>query len=64
MGPEIKKQHIALPAVLTIGLLLFFAVGGVFFSRYLKQKIYEERTDQLVEVTSQVQVNLNNALDT
>ena len=64
MEPEIKKRHIALPAVLAVGLLLFLAVGGVYFSGYLNQQIYEERTNQLVEITSQVQVNLNNALDT
>lgn len=49
---------------LAAGLLLFLAVGGVLFARYLRQQIYEERTNQLVEVTSQVQVNLYNALDT
>ena len=34
MGPEIKKQHIALPAALAAALLLFLAVGGGFFARY------------------------------
>ena len=55
MGAERKKQHIALPVALAAGLLLFLVVGGICFSRYLKQQIYEERTNQLVEITSQVQ---------
>ena len=65
MKPERKKQHIALSAALAICfLLLFLIVGGVYFSNYLKHQIHEERTTQLVEITSQVQVNLRNALNT
>ena len=58
-----KKHHIALPTALVIGLAVLLAVGGFFFSRFLKQKIYDERANQLFEVTSQIHVNLNNALD-
>ena len=64
MEAERKKQHIAFPAALAVALLLFLMVGGVYFVRYLERQIYEERTNQLVEVTSQVQTNLNNSLDT
>ena len=38
-------------------------IGGIYFAHYLKQRIYEERTDQLNEITSQVYVNLNNSLN-
>ena len=64
MEPESKKLHIILPAALAAGLLLLLVVGGVYFARYLERQIYEERTTQLIEVTSQVQTNLNNSLDT
>ena len=63
MEPAAKKQHIALPAALAAALLLFLVVGGVYFVRYLERQIYEERTSQLVEITAQVQTNLDNALD-
>ena len=64
MRPKSKKRHIALPVMLTVGLLLIFLIGGSYFRRYLEQRIYEERTDQLDEITSQVNVNLNNTLNT
>ena len=60
---HIKKNFI-LPAALTAGLLVSLLVGGVFFTRYLETRILEERTTQLLAITSQVRVNLNNALDT
>ena len=63
MKLKIKKWHITLPAALVTGLLLFLIIGGVFFTHYLEQRIYEERTDQLNEITSQVYVNLNNSLN-
>ena len=53
-----------LPVVLIAGLLLSLIVGGAFFSHYLEQRIYKERTDQLNEITSQVYVNLDNMLST
>ena len=64
MNPKSKKWHITFPAALVVGLLLFLMVGGIAFRRYLEQRIYEERTDQLNEITSQVYVNLNNTLST
>ena len=63
MKPKNKKWNITLPAVLVIGLLLFLVVGGVYFSHYVEGRIYEERTDQLNEITSQVYANLNNSLN-
>ena len=64
MEDEDKRQQVALLTTLTVCLLLFLQVGGDLFARYLDRQIYEERTSQLVEITSQVQVNLNHALDT
>ncbi|MCH5263478.1 MAG: hybrid sensor histidine kinase/response regulator, partial [Lachnospiraceae bacterium] len=58
-----KKWNITLPAALVAGLLLFLLVGGTFFARYLEQRIYKERTDQLNEITSQVYANLDNSLN-
>ncbi len=55
--------NLALPAVLAISLLLFLLVGGTYFTGYLQRQIFAERTTQLVEITSQVRVNLSNALD-
>ena len=56
------KRHITLPAVSAVSLLLFLVISGIYFMRYLGQRIYDERTDQLNEITSQVHVNLNNML--
>ena len=64
MDAENKKQNIALLTTLSVCLLLLLQVGGDLFARYLERHIYEERTNQLVELTSQVQTNLDNALDT
>ena len=56
------RSNIAIPVVLAVCVVLMLVIGGISFSRYLAHQIYEERTNQLVEVTSQVQTNLNNAL--
>ncbi len=64
MKPNGRKQNMALPAALACGLLLFLVLGGVFFTQYLKEQIFVERTAQLVELTTQVRSNLDNALDT
>lgn len=63
MESESKKRHIALPAILVFCLLLFLIIGGSFFAKYLRMQIFEERTTQLVEITSQVRTNLSSALD-
>ena len=63
MRPKSKKRHIALPAALVAVLLLILVIGGIYFKHYLEQQIYEERTNQLVEITSQVHVNLGNSLN-
>lgn len=63
MENESKKKYFALPAALSVCLLLFLVIGGTYFTRYLNRQIFEERTTQLVEITSQVQVNLSSALD-
>ena len=57
------KQNIVLPAVLAAGLILFLLVGGGYFSGYLQEQIFRERSTQLNEITDQVRINLNNALD-
>ena len=59
-----KESNITLPVVSAVGLLLVLVISGVFFMRYLEQRIYDERTDQLNEITSQVYANLNNVLST
>lgn len=63
MGPEKKRGHAALTAALATCLLLFTLAGGIYFTGYLQNRIFEERTTQLIEITAQVQVNLSNALD-
>ena len=57
------KAHIALPAALTACFLLLLLVSGFYFAQYLQAQIFEERTTQLNEITSQVRVNLGTALD-
>ena len=57
------RRKLALPAVLIIGLLVFLLAGGSYITNYLQQQIFVERTAQLNEITSQVRVNLCNALD-
>ena len=64
MRPKSIKRYITLPTVSAVVLLLVLVISGVYFMRYLDQRIYEERTDQLDEITSQVYVNLNNTLTT
>ena len=63
MSTEKKKYRIMFPTVLAVCLLLFLLVGGIYFTKYLKVQIFKERTTQLNEITSQVRVNLDNALD-
>ena len=63
MQPERKPGHTALTAAMASCLLLFTLAGGLYFTRYLQNRIFEERTTQLNEITAQVQVNLSNALD-
>ncbi len=59
----LKKRNFLLPAALVVGLLLFLLTGSKYFTLYLQQQIFIERTTQLNEITSQVRVNLKNALD-
>ena len=63
MKTEGKKRNIAFTASLAVCLLLFLLSGGIFFAKYLQKLIFEERTTQLNEITSQVRVNLGNVLD-
>lgn len=63
MNTRKHKKNILPAVLLTVSCLLFFIIGGIFFTRYLQTQIFEERSTQLVEITSQVRANLNNALD-
>ena len=63
MKSERKKNGIVLPVVLVAYLLVFMAVGGVYFTKYLQRQIFLERTTQLNEITVQVRANLSNALN-
>ncbi len=63
MKPEGKKRNIAFTVSLAVCLLLFLLCGGIYFAQYLQKLIFEERTTQLNEITAQVQINLDNALD-
>lgn len=38
-------------------------IGGLYFTRYLRRRIFIERTTRLNELTAQVQGNLDRALD-
>lgn len=64
MEDKSKRKYPVLPVILTACLLVFFLSGGFFFARYLNKQIFSERTSQLLEITSQVRVNLKNALNT
>lgn len=44
-------------------LILFLILGSNYFRLYLQRQIYEERTMQLNEITSQVRTNLDTAPD-
>lgn len=63
MKYKLKKKYSILPPALIACLLLFLLTGGYLVIRYLKAQTFEERTTQLVEITSQVQINLDSALD-
>lgn len=58
-----KKHNIVLTVFLAVCMFLFLLAGGIYFTKYLRKLIFEERTTQLNEITSQVQINLDNALD-
>ncbi len=58
-----KKSKLLFPAALTVCLLLFLLFGGFYFAKYLQHQIFVERSTQLGEITSQVRVNLDNALN-
>lgn len=58
-----KQYNIAASAGSAVCLLLFLLIGGSYFGRYLQRQIFIERTTQLNELTAQVQVNLDRALD-
>ncbi|MCM1507501.1 MAG: response regulator [Ruminococcus flavefaciens] len=64
MKNKIKGKYPVLPVMLTVCLLVFFLLGGFSFAKYLNSQIFMERTTQLLEITSQVRVNLKNSLDT
>ncbi|MCM1489120.1 MAG: hybrid sensor histidine kinase/response regulator, partial [Firmicutes bacterium] len=61
MKAKSKRKNLAF--VLTACLLAFLLLGGAFFAQYLNTQIFAERTTQLLEITTQVRVNLNNALN-
>lgn len=63
MKPKKKWRRLLLPGILTGCMLLFLLVGSNYFIKYLQDRIFEERTTQLTELTSQVRANLNTALD-
>lgn len=63
MRAESKRKNLVLPLTLTICLFVFFLLGGLFFMRYFNSQIFEERTTQLLEITSQVRTNLRTALE-
>ena len=63
MRSDKKIYGFVVPAALAVCLVLVLTVGGSWFTGYLKDQIFVERTTQLNEITSQVQVNLGNALD-
>ncbi|MCI9336503.1 MAG: response regulator [Lachnospiraceae bacterium] len=58
-----EKIHSVIFPVLAVCMLFFLVVGGMYFNRYLQNRIFEERTTQLNEITSQVQANLDSSLD-
>ncbi|MCM1236161.1 MAG: ATP-binding protein, partial [Ruminococcus flavefaciens] len=64
MGFKGNKRNMVLPAALVFGLLAVILTGTSFFTKYLENQIFIERTTQLIEITAQVRVNLGNALDT
>lgn len=59
-----KKSEYLFPAALAVCLLLFLLFGGFYFTGYLRHQIFVERSTQLGEITAQVRVNLDSALDT
>ncbi|MCM1496627.1 MAG: response regulator [Bacteroides sp.] len=64
IGFKRNKRNMILPTVLVLGLLAVLLAGIFFFTKYLNNQVFVERTTQLVEITAQVRVNLGNALDT
>ena len=63
LKPRKKKYAFLFPVISAACLLLFLAAGGSYFTKYLDQQIFQERSTQLTELTSQVRANLYNALD-
>ncbi len=63
MNSSRRKYGRWIPVVPAVCLLVFLLIGGVYFTEYLQEQIFVERTTQLNEITSQVRTNLNNALN-
>ncbi|MCM1307745.1 MAG: response regulator [Butyrivibrio sp.] len=61
MKAENRRKYLAF--ALTACMLAFLLIGGAFFTRYLNSQIFAERTTQLLEITTQVRANLDNALN-
>lgn len=63
LKPQKKKHAFLFPVMSAVCLLLFLAAGGSYFTKYLNRQIFQERSTQLTELTSQVRINLYNVLD-
>ena len=63
MRAKRKFHNIILPVLSAGFLLLFLVSGGIWFTKYLQNQIFLERTTQLNELTAQVRANLSGALD-
>ncbi len=61
MKPKEKIHRIIVPAAFAVCLLLFLFAGCFYFTGYLQQQIFLERTTQLNEITSQVRANMEHA---
>lgn len=58
-----RSFNIAWTVLPMLCLVAFLVGGGVYFAQYLNEQIFEERSTQLVEITSQVRTTLKNALN-
>ena len=58
---RLKKNMV--PVLFAVGIVIVLVAGLFFIRAFLERQTFQERAYQLEEMTDQIRVNLNSALD-